>query len=327
MNLEEFMKLNKEDVAYYDLKDEFYKELYETNYDGITNVDKWLQYRSKANKLGIDCDASRLSIEVFNVILIKKFQITSDVDTQPKSSRKYELALDQENFLRVDTANSMWTLFKVLIHFNYKNQNGQLTKTYAEICKDLQITTNKGLSAQSGKLIGNYFFFIKNEEILCKLNKFAILTHTIGNFLIYPYATSPLNFNQSRGLHSEIKDYLDLTLLSIYYWYINSEIENPLQKVLDGSKDWFHRFGKGLDGWNRYIKKNQLDDFVHKKNGQFSQPKMFWTGHSFTDPDLDKENGKLISKEKLIKRTNCFLDHMIQAIPERSKNIYSNLYK
>lgn len=319
MELKNFLNLSQNDAVTLDFKNIFFDELYAENYDGSTSLDNWLKYYSEAKVKNIDCDVSKLSVEIWQHILRRKIDINTELVNQTGSKNKFQLRLNSGKFLRLDSGNSMWTTFKQALLAELKFDQTSRLKVY----KELNIEGNKALSGQSKKIIRNVSLFIKDQVLLNNLNEFATLTHSIGNFMIYPFSSK--NYNTSRGTSHEIRDYLDLTLLCIYYWYTDQLKETPLKSVLDCNSEWFDRFGTGNIGWNNFVEKNYFEDFVIKRNGEFFEPIMFWPGHAFNDAAIEKSNGNVLTKPELVNRINAYLEFVNHGIKARGKRIFADL--
>lgn len=106
--------------------------------------------------------------------------------------------------------------------------------------KQVGIDTSKFLYEQYGILLKdkNYLRFkiIKDNKI--EIERFARLTHSIGNFTVLPY-----KINTTRGTSKDFRDYWDITLKVIY--------------------DLFMSIGdEGISAWKAFIKKYYLQPFV-----------------------------------------------------------------
>ncbi len=323
MSLNNLMTMKMEEAINFDLKNQFAEELYGSDYYGQTNLDKWGKYYSNATKKGLDCDVSKMSMEFFAEFVKQKLEIDAELLPQTKKRNKFQIKIHENDFLRLDTMNSMWSTLKDALQIGFKNETGQLSHEYDDMCIRTGIDTNQNLGAQLDRLVGKYALFINDKTLWCNLEEFAVRTHTMGNLLLYPFEVGEsLNFNQSRGMNSKIKDYLDLTLLSIYKWYIDGvEDNNPLQKVLEAKKAWFIRFGEGLEGWKSYVRMNCLEDFVDLQKEHYP-PILFWEGHSFTNPLLGRQDKQYLSQDEVIKRINKFLEFVNHAIEKRGERLY-----
>ncbi|MFC6181963.1 hypothetical protein [Lactiplantibacillus daowaiensis] len=93
-------------------------------------------------------------------------------------------------------------------------------------------------------------FLTANDDLYEKMEKFAQLTHAIGNFTVMP-----VWMNQGRGMSGRIKDYWDLTL-------------RDSQKFLTS-------FDQGDEVWNKMIEKYKLQPFIDEKH----EVKELWSGH------------------------------------------------
>ena len=322
MNLENFLKLGREAAVNYDLKNQFRHQLYAGEFEELTSLDEWSIYKAKSNKLKIDCDVSKLSVDVAHKLYNKNLNLQSTVHKQSGNHYKFELVTKKHGVIRIDTMNSMWTVLKQVIQMNHRGKMGKLNQSYFDMCESLEININKGLAGQVDKLVGKYDEIIDHKQLLNLLNEFAQITHSIGNLLLYPATEHSINFNINRGIKKEIQDYFDLTLVAIKEWYLERDKENPLQKVLNENKAWFGMFGKGLAGWRNYVELNYLEEFTE---GSDYKPILFWEDHSFENPSIEKHLQTYLNKSELEARLIQFLTFVNHAIRKRGERIYNVL--
>ena len=95
--------------------------------------------------------------------------------------------------------------------------------------------------------------------------------NTIGGFVVFP--KHPNSINGRRGLSAKIRDRFDLTLecIGCFYNKIDNPLAdvlegNPLADVLEGDKEFFAMFGKGKDGFKKYIDFFCLNSWVSDGN-------------------------------------------------------------
>lgn len=179
----------------YDLKDEIQKyRQCEEDY-----LYKFLLYKSSADNF--DCDRGSYAKEVYQELW--GFDSTSNFDFQNICVGSKEILMG------MDTMNSFWTTFAWCLNTWCKDDIHMIFGISKITLKSVDI------------LLHNYGdlkrMLVKNtsEEIFCKLQTFAKLTHTIGNLVlvpkyIKPYTQGTQTFNQARAL--QCNDYFDLSL-------------------------------------------------------------------------------------------------------------------
>lgn len=116
------------------------------------------------------------------------------------------------------------------------------------------------------------------------VTEFMNVVYTIGNFIPVPLVPS---FNKWRN--SLVRDYWDLTLRAIYRLYTGGlpgkfEEENwdKWRKLFEDEKIelWLGQYGKGQQGWDNFVERNFLQDFVGLiEGGGYGKPKELWKGH------------------------------------------------
>lgn len=177
---------------------------------------------------------------------------------------------DNEIFLPIqgETLNSANTTLNVLYEIiedeNEKNERKKDLKTgKKEQLVSIKYIISRYLSNNSKTVTS----LMEYEEV----EKFLSAYHTIGNFM-----PVPIGCNSPRGI-GPLKDYFDLTLLHIYNYYINHDIEEikPIVKsdmtLAILYKDWLDSFGS----WPNFINDNYLKAFVDENN----YPLELWNGH------------------------------------------------
>lgn len=171
----------------------------------------------------VDCDNSMIAKKILATILAnQKIQINK-VNLRSNASRVFNVADSIE--LETDTMNSFWTTFNIFL------------KKY--ICRDLESKCMNHYGKKTAKL--KRYWLLKNaDEIFSKNNiykidaefpgvancivefrRFALLTHSIGNFTLVPKG-----YNMRR--YSITNDCWDLSLIDLqsrydeYTWYCNN---------------------------------------------------------------------------------------------------------
>lgn len=149
--------------------------------------------------------------------------------------------------------------------------------------------------------------YVYNKPLI---EKFSILTHTLGNFLpVYvelksgnKHWVSP--FNAPR--YNFTLDYWDTTLKDIKNYY---DKNNPPQYILN-SKAWLDSF----TNWEGFVTSNFLEDFLINDKDPTSEPVEFWEGH-FTKRKTRPNNIQLYK----------FLNFVNHAITARGNRMYDAL--
>lgn len=157
-----------------------------------------------------------------------------------------------EDSIRGETMNSFTTTFHQAIMLS-GNKN--------EVYEEIGINKNQFLNKQYEILLkgNNYKKFSSIEDNLKEFEKFAKLTHTIGNFTVLPNW-----MNTGRGGSFTVLDYWDLTLKNLY------------------------EFLFPLGAWESFVNKYFLHSFLDKD----LEPMEFWDEH-FTGSVKIKETYQL----------------------------------
>ena len=285
----------------YDFKLQF-KELQQGN-----PVLRLLEYRLM--KGNVDCDVSELTMTVFQ----NKFEYLSNHKLKPTTKPNlYRLELQSGAEVRGDTMTSFHTSFKEylkLFHSDLLDEKGQIPR--AEWLNASAETHDWTRYAK--KLIG-----MDKLDLIPEMQRFIEVYHTIGNL-----TPVPENFNVERSNFGRY-DYWDLTLLAIYHWYCKSsqlyidDVElsgrDLLYKMFRGNKTSIQKTEQWLvqfPTWNEFVVKNYFQDFVSKDDqSNYSEPIMFWEGHSFDRPIPELKEDMLL-----------FLSNVTKMITARGKKI------
>ncbi len=126
-----------------------------------------------------------------------------------------------------------------------------------------------------------------------QVRDFVRVAHTIGNFLPWP-----VGCNVPRGMSPQIKDYWDLTLDCIYWWYqknrewLKERPQFPQNDMIVGLFDSqmvnFDQYLAAFGSWDNFVKANYMQPFVYTEEGRdvpenwtgpFGRPKELWEGH------------------------------------------------
>ena len=105
--------------------------------------------------------------------------------------------------------------------------------------------------------------------------KIIIESRLFGGHIIWPSLTTGIGLFDKYGNEITksintarsfcLRERLDYTIFEIREWYINrGENGTPIfQMVLESNRNWFERFGKGKDGYNKFLNVFVLQDLVH----------------------------------------------------------------
>lgn len=194
------------------------KNVYEFNYDiknevnqfrnsQKDNIYKFLLY--KADKSTFDCDRCDYAKSVYHSLWGFNNNVTDNF--QPIKVGKNKILMG------MDTMNSFWRTFAWALNTWCKDdieREFAISHVDTQSCDELI----KNYSALKNIIINNL-----SEEIYDQFNKFAALTHTIGNLILVPKTLAPhtknQSFNQARA--SVWNDYFDLSLM----WLLENDEE------------------------------------------------------------------------------------------------------
>lgn len=264
-------------IAQYDLKRQWWPS---GSYVAVSDWQRLCCYKLNDSWEG-DCDVSLYSMVYYALALglREKWYITRQI----KSAMNYQLELRHppkskaaEYVLRGDTMNSYATTMHAYLDLLDKDKK---VNPKGECWDALTLQEDKAKEV---------------EELLSPAaHEFITRVHTIGNMLPVPYqAYAPetedgrrASFNAPR--YAKTKDYFDLTLLCLYAYFTgDSDGVHTMEWLLadEGdcamSKRWLDSFGKGYEGWTRFVEQNLLQDFVNqRKEGGWGKPKELWKGH------------------------------------------------
>lgn len=169
------MKADKEMVKDFLKRDEPEKYDFKMEYKSPSEIQDDLE-RFMVHKFyalcGIDPDKSKLTMSIMCLLLEMK-----GYDVKGYEGR-YIYLNDSDVDLETDTANSFLSL--------YKGALKSYVPAYEELCDEFEINT---FTKDFEKFFENrYKFTLKgfNDDLLKEFEKFARLTHTIGNFILGP---------------------------------------------------------------------------------------------------------------------------------------------
>ncbi|MBF8807935.1 MAG: hypothetical protein IC227_05780 [Enterococcus lacertideformus] len=144
-----------------------------------------------------------------------------------------------------------------------------------------------------------------------ELNEFAILTHTLGNFIpVYSdYEKNSSPFNAYRNFNTH--DYWDLTIMDIKDYIVN-EKENS--RYIKNSTNWFDNYrNSDFDkGFNTFCDKHFLDDWKleeEQTNEEWNKKNLFWKNHDLNRQTISHFGNK--DGEELFKVMLRKINHSI----------------
>lgn len=291
MEMEDFLKIDKPTI-------EDFLELgakaveYDFSNDGTKSYPKGIYtYLAPSdnykNKVGLEKFFAYMSVmhkrDIFKVISLdeqEKINSYGDVNDPDSNSQLlqeiYKILWDENGYLKNckkiqgDTLNSTNTTLNAL----YKNYKEEIDKGNLKGRSSITLILKNKINKQDEAIMNK---IIKNKD----LENFVSMYHTIGNFMPIPYGC-----NCPRG-NGQLHDYWDLTLLHIYNYYKEGNIEelktilskeNDFVEVVKDYQEWLNSYGKKEDGWYNFVKKNYLESFVNTKSYDY-KPKELWEGH------------------------------------------------
>ena len=202
----------------------------------------------------------------------------------------------QESIIRGETINSYLTTFNKAMELSYNYDF-----LYKELKLDEIITIGKKdfpqyyINLYKNKNYEKFDIIAKNAD---NFEKFAELTHTIGNFIVLPHWMNTGRYNFSR-------DYWDLTLLSLY--------------------EWFNAFLTEDEPWNKFIKNYYLQPYVNSNY----QPEIFWENHSFRNKELEgtEEFSIFLKKvnERIEERGKFIIKQICDKLDQKDFNFYKEI--
>lgn len=166
-----------------------------------------------------------------------------------------------------------------------------------------------------------YTTIMHNEEKYlyenAELNRFARLTHSIGNFIpVYALneKKSPFNSGRNRGTN----DYWDLTMLDIKRYlehHANPELDRGYNYAyIEQSRKWldsFHTF-------DEFCEQNFLDDWKAQNECDWNNEHLFWESHHLNRRKVDFFKDDSALYDSVLKKIN---DSIIQ----RGEKMYDAL--
>lgn len=171
------------------------------------NIYKFLLY--KADNSSFDCDRCDYAKSVYHSLWGFNNNVSDNFQSIKVGKHKIIMGMD--------TMNSFWITFAWALNTWCKDDIERefgISHVDTQSCNELI----KNYSALKNIIISNL-----SEDIYSQFNKFAALTHTIGNLILVPKTLAPhtknQSFNQARA--SVWNDYFDLSLM----WLLENDEE------------------------------------------------------------------------------------------------------
>lgn len=213
--------------------------------------------------------------------------------------------------LTLDIYNKLWgDKLKKYTYFDDGNKkeflpvNGETMNSFTRIYK-----------IYSNTVIGNARYKFDNEE----LNRFARLTHSIGNFIpVYAEVSngknkSPFNSGRNQGAY----DYWDLTMYDIKEYFDsqnNSIKERYSYKYIENSKIWLDSYERN---WASFCEDNFLEEWKDIDGDELNN-KLFWEKHNENRKNVDLFKNDEEKYNKMLKKIN-------DSIVSRGERMYDKL--
>ena len=250
-----------------------------------------------AKTFGYDYDAS-----LFSSIIYRMTVLSSGVIVPLSASDEYKINSGGEAY-RGDTMNSWQTTLDEFIRIwgrDGSRQNGGYIK-------DRRLVLNTGRGPNHGKwrilqddpasdwvgLLSDPDSYNQEQPFPSCVTEFLKVVYTIGNFIPIPLRG---DFNGKRAKANFAEDYWDLTLLAVYRYYTGGDNSEDWTELFQEAsvRRWLSGYGDGQVGWNRFVERNFLQDFVNQEGNGYGQPKELWRGH-FSGGGKPKEKEQFIA--------------------------------
>ncbi|GKU29275.1 hypothetical protein [Clostridium folliculivorans] len=264
-------------------------------FDRFHNIKKWISNKT-SNKLSYDCDVSKYAMDVYKnkYSFLNYGKIQIQFTNYERGREKYnphflkwEIYLDEyvptktkckeanfyEKTFTGDTLNSFATPFndfvdKFLTLINYESKPERFQNCdYPWLLKYFDI------------IFSDYnFSLVKySENITIEFDKFASLTHTIGNQ--FP---CPLYFNAKRSGIGNY-EFPDLLLDAIYTYY-NEDSDIKIKKIVQSHDKLYYTTNwlEAFNSWENFVKKNYFDLYLEKNK----TPSKLWGNHVLERTEL-----------------------------------------
>ena len=250
-----------------------------------------------AKVFGYDYDAS-----LFSSIIYQMTVFPSGVIVPLNASDEYKINSGGEAY-RGDTMNSWQTTLDEFIRI-WGRDGSRENSGYI---KDKRLVLNKGRGPNRGKwripqddpasdwveLLSDPDSYNQEHPFPSCVTEFLKVVYTVGNFIPIPLKGG---FNRKRAKANFAEDYWDLTLLAVYRYYTGGDNSEDWTELFQEAsvRRWLSGYGDGQVGWNRFVERNFLQDFVNQEGNGYGQPKELWRGH-FSGGGKPKEKEQFIA--------------------------------
>lgn len=221
----------------------------------------------------------------------------------------------------------------------YRKKNGELhTHNQDELMYELRSTNPDKKYVYRGDTMNSaatmireyHRMFGRNEKLPEEAEIFLDIYHTLGNFILLPYAPG-YSLNGARGI-GKSHDFFDLFLRAVYRWFMEREgnykpdiwqewtlqtvfgtqekadfyaawltetfLPNGASGVQENSRE------AAVKGWRDFVEANFLQDYVKiEADGSFGEPKMVWKANElgYLFPEVF-ENYWATATDRIIRR-------------------------
>ncbi len=253
-----------------------------------------LHYKKAPERDKIDPDSSDLNMSIQCILLsVNGFDV--------KYYKGRDIYLASGETLETDTINSFLTTYKGALKENISN--------YDQICSQLEID-KKGFGQVLDKVLENLDKFQLNGDLTEEINRFAILTHSIGNFNVGPLYFSG-DGRYSKAQKGTAKDKKENGRAWRWYDSLDDFLNHKVGNVPLWEK-WFSEniFSTYIDGYFQKI--------VLKENGGIDLKESILL--DLNNESGDNGNGKVYGKISLtnkliIERGKKMVDVLKKVIP------------
>lgn len=269
------------------------------NYIKIQNpIEKYLIYKS----LVINEKKETVYLAAQKLVIKNKKTYTGILDPDTNSKLLQEIYrilwndIISENYIEIKGKIQADTMTSVTNSINQYFEKNVETEEEMKLTRQSKRTTKYYLTELYAR---NPNKFIERLGKNKNFERFILMYHTLGNFIVTPHL-----FNSSRSGKNAIHDYFDLTLTKIKEWYMEDdnnkkdEILKTLlhkksinEEAIENCRNWLKYYGDSKNGWDNFINKNYLDDFIDK-NGE---PIMF-CNHTWNNSDIPEDEFDIFFK-------------------------------
>lgn len=234
--------------------DLLFKDIYYYN-DKWNYLEKYLYYRSTTYK--IDADVSLYLCELYKKIYsyIDEKAIIQNQKYNDKEIRNMYEIVSKGQCLRGETlVNGMEIIKRIAI---IKSQK------FFSSDRDIDLIQN---------------IILKDESLLELLDEHIKLCYSVGNFVPIPLISKSLNQAKGQLCYEEphcrmgrkdfFYDGIYPYLINFYNYFVNNSRDNAFIKIVNENyRKWLSdTYGKGKEGWDKFVEYNYLTYFVDGNN-------------------------------------------------------------